>query len=79
MEYNDRLLNILEKIEARLDTLDTTMVKNTMSLEEHIKRTNLLEDEFKPIKKDHAFVMAALKVISSAIGGAILAKNLGLF
>lgn len=78
MDYNDRLLNILEKIEARLDTLDTTMVKNTMSLEEHIKRTNLLEEEFKPIKKDHALVKAGLKILSAAVGGAIVAKQLGL-
>ncbi len=79
MELNERLLTLLEKIEARLDSLDLTMVKNTISLEEHIKRTNMLEEEFKPIKKDHALVKASVTILSSMLGGALVAKQLGLF
>lgn len=79
MDTTERLFHILEKIEARLDALDLTMIKNTVSLEEHIKRTNLLEDEFRPIKKDHALFKALTKIVTSAVGGALVAKQLGLF
>jgi hypothetical protein len=79
MDQNDRLIAVLEKIEARLDTLDVTMVKNTMSLEEHIKRTNLLEEDFKPVKKHVELVNTASKIVSGVVGAAIVAKQLGLF
>lgn len=79
MDQNDRILSLLEKIDARLDNIDITMLKNTISLEEHIKRTNLLEEEFKPIKKDHALLKASVKILSTAAGAAVVAKQLGLF
>lgn len=79
MELNERLLAVLEKIEARLDTLDVTMIKNTMSLEEHIKRTNLLEEDFKPVKKHVELVNTTAKIVSAVVGAAVVGKQLGLF
>lgn len=79
MESNDRLIRVLEKMEERLDNLDTTMVKNTLSLEEHVKRTNLLEEQIKPIKKHVDMVNAGAKIASAITGAALVAKQLGLF
>lgn len=76
---NDKLMEKLDKIEARLDTIDLTLAKNTFSLEEHMKRTALLEEQFKPVKKHVELINTAAKVVSSIIGTAVIAKQLGLF
>jgi hypothetical protein len=51
----DKILNKLDRLDERQDDMDKTLVRNTVSLEHHIARTNLLEDyvktEIKPIKK----------------------------
>ncbi len=59
----DKLFDKIEKIDDRLNSIDLSLVRNTISLEDHIKRTNLLEDEIKPIKKHVLMVEAVLKLI----------------
>lgn len=47
MELETILIRILQKCEemdSRLDGMDKTLAVNTAHLEDHIKRTNLLED-----------------------------------
>lgn len=46
MEQN----NQLEKISNRLDSMDKTLVRQTLSLEEHMRRTEVLEDTLIPLK-----------------------------
>lgn len=58
----DKLEGMIIKLDDRIDNVDKTLVRNTVSLEEHVKRTDMLESyvkervsyvngEFEPIKK----------------------------
>jgi endonuclease III len=76
---DERLYKQLDRIEERLDGSEKILERNTLSLEEHIKRTNLLEEEFKPVKRHVEFMNAVAKVVSVAAGAAMMAKGLGLF
>jgi hypothetical protein len=56
----DQLHLKIDKMDKRFDDYNETLVRNTVSLEEHIKRTNLLEnkvgaveDEILLLKKRH--------------------------
>lgn len=40
-----------EKILERLNSIDKTLERNTVSLEIHIKRTELLEEQMKKVSK----------------------------
>lgn len=42
----------LGKVDDRLDRIDTTAATNTAVLEEHVRRTNLLEEKIELDKKD---------------------------
>ena len=76
-ELVNRILDKLDKVEDRLDSIDKTLVRQEVQLSEHIRRTELLEkahesfkEEIKPIKKAHTVVTGVLKIIG---GLAILA------
>ncbi len=43
----EKLDKTTESMDERLDKIDLTLVRNTASLEEHVKRTNALEDRIK--------------------------------
>lgn len=70
----DKIDKILEDInEIKID-----VIRNTDSLELHIKRTEILESELKPIKTFYERVMAFFWTLCS-IGGVLLGlKELGL-
>lgn len=60
----------LERIEAKIDdtndhlaSIDVTLAQQHISLREHIRRTAILEDEIKPIKRHVDMVSGALKLI----------------
>ena len=44
------LMKKIDKLDDRLDSIDKTLVKQAASLDEHIRRTNLLEDEMRGLK-----------------------------
>ena len=69
---------MLEKIDDRQDEQALTLARLTVSVEEHVKRTNLLESELKPIKKHIDFVGMAVKAGSALIGVLVGLKSLGL-
>ena len=61
----------LDRIEEKLANIDKTLAVNTASLQEHIKRTNLLEEALKPVEQHVARVDGALRflgVISLVVG-----------
>lgn len=67
--------NKIEKIEDHLDSIskdvaeiNITMAKNTALLDEHIRRTNLLEEAIKPIQ-EHVFHIRGFIKISLFILG----------
>jgi len=90
MEKLDKIVEKIDKLDARMDDMAITLVRNTESLEHHIARTNLLEDyvktEITPIKKHVDMVRhGAQGVIWVAIalagiaGFLVTLRELGLF
>ena len=70
-EARQRLYAQIDRVENKVDNIDVTMARNTTLLEEHIRRTNILEDELKPIKEHVANVrggLAWLKTIGLVSG-----------
>lgn len=51
----------LDILDQRLDDVDTILVKQEANLAEHMKRTNLLEQQQAPLNK---FMWATLGIIS---------------
>jgi hypothetical protein len=61
----------LERIEDKLDKITDTLsqhsaihARNTTSLEDHIRRTELLEEALKPIKQTDTVIRAGIKSIA---------------
>lgn len=66
----ERILDKLDKIDDRLNDIDKTLVKNTASLEEHMRRTDLLEKaqsdlqiQIKPLMNVHTTVITIAKIV----------------
>lgn len=55
--------NKLDKIIEKIASIDVTLAKQSVILEEHVKRTNLLEEKIEPIEKHVAMVNGALKLL----------------
>jgi hypothetical protein len=60
---NDRIEQKIDKIADTLTEQAVTLGRLTVTVEDHVKRTNILEDDIKPIKKHVAMVEGALKFI----------------
>lgn len=54
------------RMEERLDSIDRTLAAQNVSLEEHIRRTELLENEVKPLSKFYSQWVGVFKFISIA-------------
>lgn len=78
-EKIDRVLEKLDKIDERVDRIDVTLAKQEVVLEEHVRRTDLLEGtiqahedkiekELAPIRK-HINLVKAVGIIIGGIGG----------
>lgn len=65
MEWNDRVEKKLDFIVTDVNSMKITLAAQHISLEDHIKRTNLLEEELKPIKKHVYHVEGALKLLGA--------------
>jgi hypothetical protein len=70
-----RIEKHIGEINATLTTQSVLLGKQQVSIEHHIKRTDLLESEVRPIKKHVDMVSGALKLIT-AIGLGALIKAL---
>lgn len=53
----------LGRIETRLNSIDTTLASQHEILKEHIRRTELLEADVKPIQRHVSMVEGAIKFI----------------
>lgn len=74
----------VEKSDERLDSIDITLVRQEANLQEHMKRSDLLErraerieTDIKPLEKHMLMVNGALKFLG--IFGTIVAILVGLF
>lgn len=75
---DDRIvIGMLEGMDKRLDSIDITLAKQAKDLEYHIKRTDLLQDEMKPIKEHVTLVKASIKIIMGI--GAVIGFIAGVY
>jgi len=62
----EMLFQKIEKMDSRLDDINVILAKQQASLDEHVRRTLLLENRMDPIEKHVSFVNAAFKLIVGA-------------
>lgn len=76
------VVEILDRIDERLDSVDKTLIKQELNLKEHMRRTELLEAqhdklylEIEPVKAHVNQVKAGIKIIAFIIPavGALIA------
>ena len=70
---DDKFQRLEEKLDflgEHLAEIDKTLVRNTVSLEDHVRRTNLLETKLEPVEKHVAVIQGIAKFI--ALLGALL-------
>jgi len=53
----------IDKIFDKLGSIDVTLAEQHVTLKEHIRRTEILENQIEPIKKHVNMVNGALKLI----------------
>ncbi len=53
----------LDKVYDKLSSIDATLAAQHVTLEEHVRRTNLLESKVEPIEKHVTMVNGAIKFI----------------
>lgn len=71
------IFDILEKINRRLDSIDINLANQGKDLEYHIKRTDMLQDEMKPIREHVTLVTTGSKLLIAA--GAFLGFLAGVY
>lgn len=59
----DEIKKEIKEIQRSLNNIDVTLAKQHVSLEEHIRRTNLLEQKLEPIDTHVKMVNGAFKFI----------------
>lgn len=73
MSNNDKLESMIVKIDDRLDNVEQTLLRNTLSLEEHVRRTDLIETYVKErdiaVKADLDPIKDHVNQIKSSIKG----------
>ena len=55
----------LDKVTDRLSNIDSTLAAQHVSIAEHIRRTNLLENDLKPVKRHVTMVEGVLKFLGA--------------
>lgn len=74
----------LENVDQTLQSIDRTLVRNTESLEYHVKRTNLLEQQVTDLKEEldpiatHVDRVNFLVKLIGALGGSVAVIYYGL-
>lgn len=80
-DFQKRVLEKLDKMDDRLNSVDKTLAEQHVSLKDHIRRTEILEEQVKPIEDNMTMAKGVLKFIgfgATAIGAAVaIAKGLG--
>ena len=69
----------LDNILDKLATIDRTLVLNTTHLAEHMRRTEILEQELKPVKQHVQVVNTIVKVSIIALGLLVSLKKLNIY
>ena len=72
---NDRDVRIedkLDKVAEKIGEINVTLGEQHVSLLEHMRRTSLLEDEIKPLQKQHTIINFCAKIVSLLLGSAVV-------
>jgi hypothetical protein len=59
----NRILDKLDAMDAKLHSIDKTLVKQEENLAEHMRRTKLLEDKLQPVEDHVKYMHGALKLL----------------
>lgn len=68
---DDRLERIetkLDKVVEHISSIDITTARLTISVEEHVRRTNILEEDIAPLKARDNMRAGAVKLIGLVLG-----------
>lgn len=79
MDKHDIIVAQLNRNSERLDMYNAHLERLTVTVEEHVRRTNLLEQELKPIKQHVQFINMLAKFAVGAAGFILVLKNIGMF
>lgn len=71
------IMEQLNKMDERLDSIDKTLIENTKDLKYHIKRTDLLEATVAPAVATDLFVRSVVKLIMAL--GAVVTFMIGVY
>jgi hypothetical protein len=77
-ERDTRIEAKIDKVMEHIGSIDVTIAKLTVSVDEHVRRTNLLEETIDPIKKSYdtrvgiGKILLFLATIGAGIEGFIL-------
>ena len=69
-----RIEDKIDKIDDKIGSIDVTLAAQHVSLKDHIRRTQLLEEGFKPIQAHVSRVEGALKFIGALATLAAIAE-----
>jgi hypothetical protein len=64
----DRLENKIDLVIEKIHSIDKTLERNTVSLEEHMRRTNALELKLEPVERHVSGVSVVLKAFGWCVG-----------
>lgn len=73
-EYEKKIFEKLEDLDTRLDNMNVNLAEYNIQLKEHMRRTELLEEELKPVTRHVNMMHGAGKLLGiTSIGlGVIL-------
>lgn len=75
----DRIEDKIDKLGERLNSIDVTLAAQHVSLEHHIRRTEILEEVVKPIHPIIAIVKYLPAIGRFLVKAGVLAAGLGIF
>jgi len=69
----DRIEEKLDKLVDKQSSMDTTLAAQAVVLAEHVKRSNMLEEQMRPVQRHVAMVQGALKLLGAVGVGGLMA------
>jgi hypothetical protein len=63
----ERIESKIDKVVEHIGSIDVTLAKQSVILDEHIRRTNILEKKFEPVEEHVASVHTSLKTLKFAL------------
>lgn len=67
-DFHTNVVEILEEVRKDIGEMKITLALNTQSLEEHIKRTNLLEEQVSALDKDVTKLRGFFSILGWIVG-----------